>query len=160
MRSLKRLLLVVCMACARVERSEEPTDFVTHPPMSEPTIIPESQPRIEVQLPVTCGEPPPGVDSNKELAKALFVNGQQSYHLGDFGVAAETFLRAYRTYPSYILLFNAAQSFRMAGHNAEAIAYYRQYLCYETNEELRIKTQQHIEALEGLPSGPPPPPPG
>ena len=63
-----------------------------------------------------------------ERAKALFVQGNGHYNLGEFSPALEFYKRAYRVKPLPAFLFNIAQCHRKLGNHREAITMYQSYL--------------------------------
>jgi tetratricopeptide (TPR) repeat protein len=63
-----------------------------------------------------------------ERAKALFVQGNQHYSLGEFSPALEFYKRAYRFKPLPAFLFNIAQCHRKLGNHREAVTMYQSYL--------------------------------
>ena len=64
----------------------------------------------------------------KEQAKQFFEEGTVQYDLRKFEDAIESFEKAYKTIPNAAFLFNLAQAHRMAGHTADAIGFYNNYL--------------------------------
>jgi tetratricopeptide (TPR) repeat protein len=82
----------------------------------------------------------PDVDasSTERLARAKehFALGRSHYELGDWDAAVREFKESYLQQPLPLLLFNIAQSHRRAGHVADAITFYRQFLALEPNHAL------------------------
>ncbi len=63
-----------------------------------------------------------------ERARALFEQGNQHYHLGEFAKALELYKRAYRLKALPAFLFNIAQCHRKLEQYKEAVAMYQSYL--------------------------------
>jgi tetratricopeptide (TPR) repeat protein len=61
-------------------------------------------------------------------ARALAARGRALHAAGDYGHAIEAFREAYALAPSPGLLFNLAQSYRLAGRCGESAAMYREFL--------------------------------
>jgi tetratricopeptide (TPR) repeat protein len=64
----------------------------------------------------------------KEQAKQFYEDGMVQYDLRKFEDAIESFEKAYKAFPNAAFLFNLAQAHRMAGHTADAIGFYNNYL--------------------------------
>ncbi|HZS41763.1 MAG TPA: hypothetical protein VFF06_33270 [Polyangia bacterium] len=61
-------------------------------------------------------------------ARVHFKKGAEAYETGEFRRAIEEFKASYARYPSPMLLYNLAQSYRKAGDNELALHEYKQYL--------------------------------
>ena len=87
-------------------------------------------------------------------AREHFDRGAAAYELGDFQRAIDEFKASYEKYPSPMLLYNLAQSYRKAGNNELASHEYRQYLSktQDGTAEGRFRTdareqQQQLERM-------------
>jgi tetratricopeptide (TPR) repeat protein len=106
-----------------------------------------------------AAEPP---DEKTAQAKALSQEANALYAVGDFAQAAEKYQSAYKLKPDPALLYNAAQSSRMAGNNEKALLLYKNYAMFYpnarniTNVELQItKLQEAISAQHKAQTQPP-----
>jgi tetratricopeptide (TPR) repeat protein len=83
-----------------------------------------------------------------DKAKALAERGRQLHHDGNYSAAIEAYKAAYVLAPSAALLYNLAQSYRLAGDCDDAAWMYRRYLESEPNEDMRALARTHLERLE------------
>jgi tetratricopeptide (TPR) repeat protein len=108
---------------------------------------------------VLAAEPP---DEKTAQAKALSQEANSLYAVGDFAQAADKYQSAYKLKPDAALLYNAAQSSRMAGNNEKALLLYKNYAMFYPNArnipnvELQItKLQEAIAAQHKAQTQPP-----
>src|SRR6266700_1659943 len=101
-------------------------------------------------------------DDKTAQARALSREANALYAVGEFEQAAEKYQSAYKLKPDPALLYNAAQSFRMAGNNEKALLLYKNYaMFYPTaknihNAESQIsKLQEAIAAQHKAQTQPP-----
>ncbi len=101
-------------------------------------------------------------DDKTAQARALSQEANALYAVGEFEQAAEKYQSAYKLKPDPALLYNAAQSFRMAGNNEKALLLYKNYaMFYPTaknihNAESQIsKLQEAIAAQHKAQTQPP-----
>lgn len=102
-----------------------------------------------------------------EEVKAQVRKATGEYNLGQYLDAAKDYEAAYLQTLDANLLFNVAQSYRLAGERDKAIAAYRSYIRSAPRGEqralaeskLRDLEQQRAAAPATAPSPPPPPPP-
>jgi tetratricopeptide (TPR) repeat protein len=74
--------------------------------------------------------------------------GKAAYALGHFSEAADEYEAAFKLAPSPPLLYNAAQSHRLAGHKERALELYQSYLrVYGRSGKNREEAEQHIANL-------------
>jgi tetratricopeptide (TPR) repeat protein len=107
-------------------------------------------------------------------ARGLFQEANAHFAVGEFNDAAEKYQQAYKLRQDPALLYDAAQSYRLAGNQQKALVLYRNYLQFYPNapnvDEVRsqiAKLQQAIAASEQAKTAPPtttaehaqPPPP-
>jgi tetratricopeptide (TPR) repeat protein len=100
--------------------------------------------------------------SRVQEARGHFEEAQKLYAVGEFEHAGEEYQLAYRAKPDPALLYNAAQSFRLANQPSRAILLYKNYLQFypgEANaEDVRgqiAKLKEAIAAADRAKSSPP-----
>ena len=86
-------------------------------------------------------------------ARAAYEQARREYQLGHYGQAADAFAELYRSQGDPVMLFNAAQSLRLAGRGPEAIAAYKGYLRDRPEAQNRAMVEYKIRELEA-PQGP------
>jgi tetratricopeptide (TPR) repeat protein len=97
------------------------------------------------------GSPPASAQSASDKAKAkqLYATGVTEFNLGHYAEAAKIYEEAYRALPDPVLLFNAAQAHRLAGHKEEALKLYASYLHnYGERAPNAPEVQRHIANLQ------------
>jgi tetratricopeptide (TPR) repeat protein len=65
---------------------------------------------------------------NKKRARELYTKGVTEYNLGHYAEAAAAYEEAYRLMSDAAFLYNAAQSYRLAGNRERAVDLYMGYL--------------------------------
>ena len=85
---------------------------------------------------------------NTEEARAYVEKATAAFALTHYAAAAENFEKAFELRPDPALLYNAAQSHRLAGNKERALALYRNYLRIYAKKEKRAEIEAHIEELE------------
>lgn len=81
-------------------------------------------------------------------ARAHFEKGNAAYALGDYAAAAAEYERAFQLKPDPALLYNAAQSHRVAGNKTRALLLYQNYLrVYGSVVQNGEEVQRHIDTL-------------
>ncbi len=89
--------------------------------------------------------------SRVQEARSHFEEAQKLYAVGEFESAADEYQLAYKAKPDPALLYNAAQSFRLANQPARAIILYKNYLQFypgEGNaEDVRTQIAKLKEAI-------------
>jgi tetratricopeptide (TPR) repeat protein len=95
-------------------------------------------------------------------ARVLFQEANAHFAVGEFSEAAEKYMEAYKIKQDAALLYNAAQSFRLAGNNAKALVLYKNFLQFYPKapnvEEVRgqiLKLNEAIAAAEKAKTAPP-----
>jgi tetratricopeptide (TPR) repeat protein len=90
----------------------------------------------------------------KQEARMHFEEGQKHFAFGEFGQAAEEYELAYKAKPDPALLYNAAQSFRLANQPERAITLYRNYVHFYPDspnvEEVKAQIAKLKEALAAV----------
>jgi len=92
-----------------------------------------------------AGEPP---DERTVQARALSQEASAQYAVGEFTGAAEKYQAAYKLKPDPALLYNAAQSYRMAGNNEKALLLYKNYVMFYPNAKNVSNVEQQITKLQ------------
>jgi len=80
-------------------------------------------------------------------ARAYTDKATAAFALTHYGVAAENFEKAFELKPDPALLYNAAQSYRLAGNKQRALERYQSYLRMYGSEK-REEIEKHIEDLK------------
>jgi tetratricopeptide (TPR) repeat protein len=105
---------------------------------------------------------------DKTAAREHWERGTKFYDLGKYDDAIREFEAAYEAKSDPAFLYNLAQSHRLAGHNADALRFYRTYLRYVPKAPNRGDIEEQIKTLEKSgaadhpaveppPTAPPPP---
>jgi tetratricopeptide (TPR) repeat protein len=106
--------------------------------------------------------PAPPASTDQAAAEQAADRGRVNYELGEYAQAVDNFTRAYELSRNRALLFNIAQSHRLAGNCNRALEVYRHFLRLEPASPARVQAQKHVDDLQSScrpPSPPPPPPP-
>src|SRR5204863_5580425 len=82
-----------------------------------------------------------------ELARGYVEKATAAYALNKYAVAAENFEKAFELKPDPALLYNAAQSYRLAGNKERALALYESFLRVYPKEKKRAEIESHIQQL-------------
>jgi hypothetical protein len=85
---------------------------------------------------------------NTEDARAYVEKATAEFALTKYAPAAEDFEKAFELKPDPALLYNAAQSHRLAGNKERALALYRNYLRLYAPREKRPEIEARISELE------------
>src|SRR5689334_4810485 len=86
-------------------------------------------------------------DANDE-ARAYLERAKAAFALSHYAQAADYFEKAFELKSDRALLFNAAQSHRLAGNKERALALYQNYLRVYGNDEKAAQIEQRIEELK------------
>ena len=82
-------------------------------------------------------------------AKSCYEKGLVAFALAEYGTAAEWYEKAFRLKPGPELLYNAAQSYRLAGNKERALVLYQNYLrVFGGQIRNRADVESHIAELE------------
>jgi hypothetical protein len=107
---------------------------------------------------LTWAAPAWAIDEN--AAREHFEKATNAFTKGKFDDASREYLLAYRASNDPSLLFNVAQSHRLAGHYSSALQYYKMYLQNVPDASDRKVVEKQIREMEAkLSSGTPPPEP-
>jgi tetratricopeptide (TPR) repeat protein len=83
-----------------------------------------------------------------EEARAYADKATAAFALTHYAAAAESFEKAFELKPDPALLYNAAQSHRLAGNKERALALYRNYLRLYAKKDKRPEIEARIDELE------------
>ena len=89
-------------------------------------------------------------DDDRAIARKEYVEGTREFELGHFDEAIKHYEEAYRHRDNPVLLYNLAQAHRLAGHNAQGLRLYKQYLMRVPDAANREEVSQKIALLEKL----------
>jgi tetratricopeptide (TPR) repeat protein len=85
----------------------------------------------------------------KEEARAYFEQGNAAFALGQYGTAATAYEKAFAARPDPALLYNAAQSHRLANNKKRALLLYQNYLSvYGHKMSNKEEVQRHVTMLK------------
>jgi hypothetical protein len=85
---------------------------------------------------------------NVDEARAYVEKATAAYALNKYAAAAENFEKAFELKPDPALLYNAAQSHRLAGNKQRALTLYQNYLRVYGRDERRPQIELRIEELK------------
>jgi tetratricopeptide (TPR) repeat protein len=92
---------------------------------------------------------PLGARAEEPDAKELYKTATAHFNLGRFKEAAEEYGQVYELHPDAVLLYNIAQSWRLAGgFEDKALFFYKSYLNAMPKAPNRAEVEGRIEALE------------
>jgi tetratricopeptide (TPR) repeat protein len=86
-------------------------------------------------------------------AREHYRKGTAAYNLGKYANAAEEYERAYEITLDPALLFNVAQSYRLAGDNKKALLTYKSYLRSAPTGDRRELAEAKVRELEAEKNG-------
>jgi len=87
--------------------------------------------------------------ADSKTAKEQYERATAAYALGNYTEAAEAYEKAFQAKPDPALLYNAAQTHRIASNKARALLLYKSYLrIYGATATNRDEVRGHIAALE------------
>jgi tetratricopeptide (TPR) repeat protein len=82
-------------------------------------------------------------------AKELYKRATAHFNLGRFKEAAAEYEQVFETHPDPVILYNIAQSYRLAGgYDEKALFFYKSYMRGNPKAPNREEVQQRIAALE------------
>src|SRR5690348_13431606 len=89
-----------------------------------------------------------GGGSDADEARAYHEKAKAAFALSHYGQAAEFFEKAFELKSDPALLYNAAQSHRLAGNKERALTLYQNYLHVYGRDERRPQIEMRIEELK------------
>jgi len=117
-------------------------------------------PRIAlVALVAMLGGPAAAAEDGKS-ARQLYDEATAAFGLGRYADAAAKYEAAFSVRPDPALLYNAAQSYRLAGNKARALELYRNYVHLYPDRPNTADARNHIAALSRALQDEPAPAPG
>jgi tetratricopeptide (TPR) repeat protein len=99
---------------------------------------------------LTFGAAKPARADDAATAREHYQKGTSFYDLGRYAEAIKEFEAAYEIKNDPALLYNLAQSHRLAGNSEQALHFYRTYLRYVPNAKNRAEIEDRIKQLEQL----------
>lgn len=81
-------------------------------------------------------------------AKSYYQQATADFAVGDFAKAADEYQQAYRLKPDAALLYNAAQSYRLAGNSDKALILYKNYVMMYPDQSNVDEVRNQIEKLK------------
>ncbi len=103
-----------------------------------------------------AAEPKRAEAKSQESARSYYEKATSAFGLGDYARAAELYEKAFELRADSALLYNAAQSHRMAGHKERALQLYKNYVRLFPESKQAGDARRHMAELEGAPPGPTP----
>lgn len=91
--------------------------------------------------------------ADTENAKTLFERATVQFRLAKFHEAALTYQRVYELHPDAVLLYNCAQSYRLANEPEKALVIYKSYLSAKPDASNREEVEGRIAELERVVAG-------
>jgi tetratricopeptide (TPR) repeat protein len=91
---------------------------------------------------------PAAAQEDTAAAREHFLKGKAFYDLGKYNEAVTEYEKAYEAKADPALLYNLAQSHRLAGNPEQALHFYRTYLRYVPKAPNRAEIEGRIAALE------------
>ena len=89
-------------------------------------------------------------EDDRAIAKREYTEGTREFELGHFDDAIKHYEEAYRHRDDPVLLYNLAQTHRLASHHAQALRLYKQYLVRVPDASNRDEVNQKIALLQKL----------
>ena len=99
---------------------------------------------------IVLGVTTSAVADDRSVAREHFVTGTKAFDLGLYDEAIAEYMAAYKIKDHPALLYNIAQSHRLAGHAAEALRFYRVYLQKLPDSPNRAEVEAKVAELERL----------
>ncbi len=96
---------------------------------------------------LACLARPAAAASGKD-AKKIYEEATAAFGLGKYAVAAEKYEAAFAIRPDPALLYNAAQSYRLAGNKPRALELYRNYVRLYPDGSNANDARSHVAALK------------
>jgi hypothetical protein len=94
------------------------------------------------------GTASPAYALDESAARQHFEKATEAFTRGRYDDAVREYLLAYRASNDSSLLFNVAQSHRLAGHYSSALQYYRMYLQNTPDAQDRKEVERQIKEME------------
>jgi tetratricopeptide (TPR) repeat protein len=108
------------------------------------------RPCIALVLAVLLGAAAPARADDAATAREHYQKGTSYYDLGRYADAIKEFEAAYEIKNDPALLYNLAQSNRLAGNSEQALHFYRTYLRYVPKAANRAEIEDRIKQLDQL----------
>jgi tetratricopeptide (TPR) repeat protein len=85
----------------------------------------------------------------RKVARVHYEAAVNHFNLGEYAEAAEEFRQVYRAAPQPVLLYDAAQAYRLAGQSEAALTLYESFLRQAPNAPVRGEVERRIGELKG-----------
>jgi tetratricopeptide (TPR) repeat protein len=108
------------------------------------------RPSLALAFLLVLGAASPARADDAATAREHYQKGTSFYDLGRYPEAIKEFEAAYEIKNDPALLYNLAQSHRLAGNSDQALHFYRTYLRYVPNAKNRAEIEDRIKQLEQL----------
>jgi tetratricopeptide (TPR) repeat protein len=89
----------------------------------------------------------------RKVAREHYSAAVTHFNLGEYADAAEEFRAVYKISPQPVILYDAAQSYRLANRSAEALTLYESFLRESPNAPVRAEVERRIAELRGKKPG-------
>lgn len=99
---------------------------------------------------ILCSVSPSTARAENTDAKALFERATVQFRLGQFHDAALTYQRVYEIHHDPVLLYNTAQSYRLANEPEKALLFYKSFLSSKPDASNRDEVEGRITELDGI----------
>jgi len=145
MNKLTSVTLAALLVGTTVAHAQAPAPAPAPTPAPAPAPVPgpTAQPAPPPQTPQTP-------DEKKAAAKALYEQGLSAYNLGKFDEAIKAFSDAYALSQAPGLLFNIAQSHRLAKDYERATYFYTTYLRLKPDAANRADVEARLQEMKDL----------
>jgi tetratricopeptide (TPR) repeat protein len=87
-------------------------------------------------------------DEDVAAARRHFEAGTRAFNVGEFDSAAKEYREAYKLKPDPNILYNVAQSYRLAKNAEQALFFYRSYMRNANDPSHRQEIEERIRVLE------------
>jgi tetratricopeptide (TPR) repeat protein len=91
--------------------------------------------------------PAPALGDDVVAAQEHYIKGKRAFELGQYDEAISEYSLAYKAKDDPALLYNIAQAHRLAGHNGEAIRFYKIFIARVPNSPSRAECERRIQDL-------------
>lgn len=99
-------------------------------------------------LMMLCAASVTSAADERTAAREHFARGTKAFDLGQYDEAIREYMEAYKAKDAPEILYNIGQAHRLAGHNAEALRFYKVYVTKVPQAPNRDEVLRKIEELE------------
>jgi tetratricopeptide (TPR) repeat protein len=83
----------------------------------------------------------------RKVARVHYEKAVNHFNLGEYADAAEEFRQVYRVAPQPVILYDAAQAYRLANNNEQALTLYESFLRQSPSAPVRAEVERRILEL-------------